>query len=317
MVYSNGVYHDLFCLAMKAFSISFFIVFLQFLGLSQTRGGFVQKLGLLKWEWFSPINEEVGVLGLHQTKDNGWIYVSATHQIISPEETANHIKVVRRDSSFNLVWERIISPLGPSINRIGGLAPTPDGNWVASGTWAYKTGPGQDDITFYNCLCKLNDQGDTLWGVRLKAPLGYEGVSYPGGFTVLPSGSVVWDLRYDRYEPLPAQSFGWLIKVDNDGCVDTLCQMSSLIPEPFNGALEDEHLRVYPNPASNEVIFEGQNWVCPTLLKVFDLSGNLVWQSMLRNKLTWQTENVPSGLYLYTLSSEGHETLTGKVLVVH
>ena len=275
----------------------------------------IDSMGVMKWEWFSPLNAEVGAMGLQQTKDNGWIYLTATHEIVSPDETGNHIKAVRRDSSFNLIWEKVLSPLGPAVNRIGDLVPTPDGNWVASGTWAYKTGPGQDDITFYNCLIKMNDQGDTLWTVRLKSPLGYDGISYPGGLTVMPSGSVVWALRYDRYEPSPAQSFGWLIKVDNDGCVDTLCQTSGLLPELPDG--EAAQLRVYPNPASTQVTFDLPELSNPALLSVFDVRGNLLWVKDFRSTTVWNTEEVSAGLYFYTLTSDGFEIQSGKVVVMH
>jgi hypothetical protein len=150
----------------------------------------IDSMGLIKWEWMSVDKAEVGVMGLQKTEDNGYIYLTGTLEIISEEESGTYFKVVRRDSALNLVWERTISDLGPTINRFGDLVPTPDGNWVASGTWVYRTGPGQDDVIFYNSLYKLNDQGDTLWSVRLKAPPGFEGTAYPGGMTVLPSGIV-------------------------------------------------------------------------------------------------------------------------------
>ena len=274
----------------------------------------IDSMGLLKWEWFGPTNKEIAVVGLQQTTNRDWIYASYTYKVVSPGEWESQCKVVRRDSNFNLIWERILSPIGSYANRLGDFAPTPDGNWIASGTWAYKTGPSQDDIAFYNCLYKLNDQGDTLWGVQLKAPPGYDGVSSPGGFTVLPSGSVVWALRYDRYEPQPALSFGWLIKVDNDGCVDTLCQTSWLMPEP--PVPKEMRLRVYPNPASTEVTFEIPQLSGPALLKVFDLSGKLVWSGESRSSVIWQTKGYPVGLYYYSLSCEGKESWSGKVSII-
>ena len=275
----------------------------------------VDKLGLIKWEWESPLNQEGGVVGLHQTEDKGWIYMTSTHQILNPETTANHIKVVRRDSSFNLVWERILSPLGPPTNRKSGFGPTPDGNWVAVGTWAYKTGPGEYDREFYNCVYKLNNQGDTLWGVRLKAPLGYEGIAYPGGITVLPSGSVVWALRYDRYEPLPGLSHGWLIKVDNEGCVDTLCALSDVntLPE-----INKEAFQVFPNPAQQAVNFVlDTSFPSPVQIKVWDISGNLVWTQEFLSKTIWNVADVPTGFYFYTLSGGFENLRSGKITVMH
>jgi hypothetical protein len=270
----------------------------------------IDSMGLIKWEWTGPVNDEVGVLGLQKTGDNGWVYLTSTTEIISQDEVGTYMKVVRRDSALNLVWERTISDLGPTINRFGDLVSTPDGNWVASGTWVYRTGPGQDDVIFYNSLYKLNDQGDTLWSVRLKAPPGFEGTAYPGGMTVLPSGSVVWALRFDRFSPGPPQSFGWLIKVDNDGCVDTLCQLSSLAPEPSSVSL-----LVYPNPAQASVTFEWPDQSSPAQLSIFDVTGRLVWTQVFWQSAIWNTGDAPSGMYYFSISGEMLPGNTGKILL--
>jgi hypothetical protein len=271
----------------------------------------IDSMGLIKWEWMSVDKAEVGVMGLQKTEDNGYIYLTGTLEIISEEESGTYFKVVRRDSALNLVWERTISDLGPTINRFGDLVPTPDGNWVASGTWVYRTGPGQDDVIFYNSLYKLNDQGDTLWSVRLKAPPGFEGTAYPGGMTVLPSGSVVWALRFDRFSPGPPQSFGWLIKVDNDGCVDTLCQLSSLAPEPSSVSL-----LVYPNPAQTSVTFEWPDQSSPAQLSVFDVTGRLIWTQEFQQRAVWEAADAPGGIYFYTVSIERTLLNTGKISII-
>lgn len=271
----------------------------------------VDSMGLTKWEWVGPINDEVGVVGLQKTGDNGWIYLSSTTEVISQDEVGTHMKVIRRDSTLNLLWERTISDLGPTINRFGDLVHTPDGNWVASGTWIYRTGPGQDDVIFYSSLYKLNDQGDTLWSVRLKGPPGFEGTAYPGGMTVLPSGSVVWALRFDRFSPGPPQSFGWLIKVDNDGCVDTLCQLSTTAPEPLATPL-----MVYPNPAQTSVTFEWPDQSSPAQISIFDMTGSMVWTQPFHQKTVWEVADMPGGVYFYTVSSEGALLTTGKISLI-
>ncbi|MBL7809023.1 MAG: T9SS type A sorting domain-containing protein, partial [Saprospiraceae bacterium] len=151
---------------------------------------------------------------------------------------------------------------------------------------------------------------DTLWSVRLKAPPGFEGTAYPGGMTVLPSGSVVWALRFDRFSPGPPQSFGWLIKVDNDGCVDTLCQLSSIAPEPLATPL-----RVYPNPAQTSVTFEWPDQSAPAQLKIFDMTGHVVWTQTFYQKTVWEAADTPGGVYLYSIVGEMLPTMAGKILL--
>jgi hypothetical protein len=270
----------------------------------------IDSFGLKKWEWMGNPNEELAVIGLHQTPDKGWIYGSYNYEVLSADEWGLNPKVVRRDSNFNLIWEKQLSAEGTYINRINDLVPTKDGNWVAAGLWAYRFGPGQDDVVLYNNLYKLNDQGDTLWSVRLKAPPGFEGTAYPGGMTVLPSGSVVWALRFDRFSPGPPQSFGWLIKVDNDGCVDTLCQLSSLAPEPSSVSL-----LVYPNPAQASVTFEWPDQSSPAQLSIFDVTGRLVWTQVFWQSAIWNTGDAPSGMYYFSISGEMLPGNTGKILL--
>jgi hypothetical protein len=129
--------------------------------------------------------------------------------------------------------------------------------------------------------------------------------------TVLPSGSVVWALRFDRFSPGPPQSFGWLIKVDNDGCVDTLCQLSSLAPEPSSVSL-----LVYPNPAQTSVTFEWPDQSSPAQLSVFDVTGRLIWTQEFQQRAVWEAADAPGGIYFYTVSIERTLLNTGKISII-
>jgi len=75
-------------------------------------------------------------------------------------------------------------------------------------------------------------------------------------------------------------------------------------------------LRVYPNPASNEVTFDFPSLTSPALLKVFDLSGKVLWSLITQSKAVWQTRDTPSGLYFYTLVCEGQPVFSGKISIV-
>ena len=76
-------------------------------------------------------------------------------------------------------------------------------------------------------------------------------------------------------------------------------------------------LRVYPNPAHNEVTFDLPDLAIPALIKTFDYSGNLLWMREFRSRAVWQTENLPAGLYFYSLTCEGEKLQTGKVSIIH
>jgi hypothetical protein len=265
------------------------------------------KLGLVKWDWLGPLNEEASVHGLHQTPDKGWIYLTQTYEpnpIPDPVETwVAHIKVVRRDSAFNLLWERTLSPTASYWNSVGDLEATPDGNWVATGWWLSET--------YKTCFYKISDQGDSLWCTCLTPPDNTEGVVEPGGVVVLPSGSAVCVARYDKYVPSPAKTYGWLIKVDNDGCVDTLCELSAVF-----SPLAQSSVKVYPNPAVSyvKILFDSY-FPRQTTWTVFDAFGRSVRNGNIGlevNSLEIDLAGLPNGLYFWEVRAPNGQSWSGK-----
>lgn len=282
------------------------------------------KKGLVKWEWLGPLNEEASIHGLHQTSDKGWIYLTQTYElnpIPDPVETwVAHIKVVRRDSAFNLLWERVLSPVRSYWNKEGDLEATPDGNWVATGWWRLDSTQANGNSVFKACIYKLSDQGDSLWCTCLNPEEAINGPVEPGGIMVLPSGSTVWACRYDQYVPGPGHTYGWLVKVDNDGCVDTLCALPSGVfsPPPQVG---ERQVNVYPNPATEKVFFD---FTVPEKcrgcsIRVSDLSGKVVWSGALgaaQRQVVWAPGDAPAGLYFYSVTLHGQNVASGKILVL-
>jgi len=79
----------------------------------------------------------------------------------------------------------------------------------------------------------------------------------------------------------------------------------------------DIGLHVYPNPASNEVTFDLVSPTASAHLKIFDLSGNLLWTNEFQGRTVWQTTTLPTGPYFYTLAREGEKPQSGKVSIIH
>ncbi|MCC7506496.1 MAG: T9SS type A sorting domain-containing protein [Saprospiraceae bacterium] len=282
---------------------------------SRSRIFAVDSTGSIKWDWLGPLNEEGLVCGLHRTADGGWIYLSTTNEPNpdpDPSEThLGHVKVVRRDSAFNLLWERVLSAHKSYYNQPNDLVATPDGNWVASGFWFA-------DTLHQPCFYKLSDQGDSLWCKCFLPPDGSMGNSSLGGMTVLPSGSVVLALRYDRYGPGPSQTLGWLVKIDNSGCMDTLCQLSRLFSPPPPAPVD---VRVWPNPASQEVFFDCAS--CQQnragAIVVYTPAGQLIWQGTLAGAnppAVWPASQTAPGLYFYQVIFEGQPLASGKISIL-
>lgn len=74
-------------------------------------------------------------------------------------------------------------------------------------------------------------------------------------------------------------------------------------------------VKLYPNPASDYIVFELPN-IDQGILKVTDLAGRLLFQKNIENtnSITIPTENYPSGLYIYSIDNNSTST-SGKFLV--
>lgn len=273
----------------------------------------IDSLGNIKWDWYGPVDQEGAVYGLHKTADGGWIYLTPTNEpnpIPDPVETyVSHIKVVRRDSAFNLLWERTLSPVSSYWNSAGDLEATPDGNWVATGWWL--------SDTYKTCFYKISDQGDSLWCTCLTPPDNTEGVVEPGGIIVLPSGSTICTARYDKYVPGPAKTYGWLIKVDNDGCVDTLCELSAVLSPP--PALSQKVL-AYPNPATSKIVIASDlPFKRQTGWYFFDVFGRVLRSGIV----DFETKNIEidlgglaEGLYFWQVTTPDGLKANGRFLKI-
>jgi hypothetical protein len=62
--------------------------------------------------------------------------------------------------------------------------------------------------------------------------------------------------------------------------------------------LEQWGVKIYPNPAQEQVIIEAQQEISGKLLTVFNLQGQLITQQILQQKTTLNTNSWPNGTYL-------------------
>jgi len=87
------------------------------------------------------------------------------------------------------------------------------------------------------------------------------------------------------------------------------------IPVGINALSGNNEVLVYPNPFSNSLIIHG-NWKQSNLrqIKVFDISGKQVLAQELHGKTTrLNTENLPQGIYLYTITDNNNPIKSGKI----
>lgn len=80
---------------------------------------------------------------------------------------------------------------------------------------------------------------------------------------------------------------------------------------------QNERIRIYPNPANNEIKIEGLNEIAITQIKVIDFSGNeILISKVTSNHAVLNTQDFKEGLYIIYIMTEG-ETFIEKVVVTH
>ena len=283
----------------------------------------IDSLGAPKWEWQSAPCEGNIVRGLHRTDDDGWVYATRDFQAFNAANWGAAPKFVKRDSLFNLLWERRVADSYWDSNEMLSLAPTPDGNWVGAGRWVMPEPynsmlPG--DFFTPGCLYKINEQGDSLWS-RCDTVSGLEHRTLfhrYGGIVVLPSGSIIGAGGFkEEIIGVGDKSWAWVTKVDGQGCLQAPCGPVSAQEELPS---EAGRCRVYPNPAREEVNFERPRKYAgaAALIMVSDATGQSVWQHQLGSqdlKAAWQAQNQPAGVYFYRIVYADGATYGGKVIL--
>jgi hypothetical protein len=224
----------------------------------------VDSLGNVKDEWESPENMENGVATrMLKTQDGNWLYTTAEF-IPMPgqiDDFGMRPKIVCRDSNFNLVWERYFSNNPVSFNYSIDLQSTRDGNYIVTGRSAFEAFVGGSFVY------KFAPNGEPIWRYLNHCEPLEDCDQVLGGITELPGGSVVAAGYVENFAE--GKAYGLLIKLDKNGCIDTLCSSTT-------GTYEVEavsKIKVYPNPTSDMLNISNP---IGERIEIFDISGKLV-----------------------------------------
>jgi hypothetical protein len=86
-------------------------------------------------------------------------------------------------------------------------------------------------------------------------------------------------------------------------------QNPTLIPK-----IPENHISVYPNPASGYVIFDGMNVSESATVELFNIEGKKVLEQKLPENREISVGSLPKGLYLYRLKDNG-KSFAGKITI--
>ncbi len=270
----------------------------------------IDSLGEVKWEWQSEPCEGNRVKGLHRTADGGWIYATRNFEVFNQSNWGAAPTFVKRDSQFNLLWERQVAESYWDANEMTDLRPTPDGNWVGAGTWVMPEPFNPlltNDYYFYTpgCLYKVTEQGDSLWMRCDTVPM--ENHTYYhryGGVAVLPSGSIVAAGGFkEEILGVGNKAWAWVTKVDRNGCMEGPCPITS-VGEANAAEAEKALCRIFPNPTKDVLQIKTKNRA--ELIKLMNMDGQILatWKAPPPIKMI-DVSHLAAGIYFVEIRFDG------------
>ncbi|MCW5924260.1 MAG: T9SS type A sorting domain-containing protein [Saprospiraceae bacterium] len=255
--------------------------------------------------WASDIEPEIGYVRKIIPTNDGGIILFGLHKADFVSGTALFQPTLSKlDSNFQIEWVSHFGPIRSLVSYITlwDFAPTADGHYIGAGETLVKD--GDDPTRRVGWLYKFSAGGDSLWERKVNAPflpLYYTNSGFFGGVGVLSSGSIVAGGTTNEGNT----DYCWLVKVTNDGCLDTLwCQTVVAAPEVPGDMME---VRVYPNPTKDILNIGYPVSGTPRLLQVFDFHGRLVLAIDLpaqSSQMSISTSQLSEGLYFVKLCGE-------------
>jgi hypothetical protein len=268
----------------------------------------IDSLGNEKWGWESgPSLEEIWLRGLHINTDGNWIYSTVRGEFEFDGFMKRQPRVIMRDSNFDTVKAVDLDDMDGNSNYFLDMVQMSDGGWLGVGTNIEKVeNPVLAQDHGYAWMCRMDATGDTLWG---RKDLVFPDTLFATGQFLhsaveLPSGSII-AAGYYASTPDP-KDWGVLIKVDKNGCVDTInCSPITSTIAPF--APTKGEIKVYPNPAGSVVHFDSPESVTWDWIEVFDISGQMMKKELDTSQV--DIKELPAGVYFVRLwQSDGYVT---------
>ncbi|MCB9312542.1 MAG: T9SS type A sorting domain-containing protein [Lewinellaceae bacterium] len=282
----------------------------------------IDSLGVEKWSWESAQSlEEIRVTGLHQTIEGGWIYLTTRVEYEIDGFFKQQPRLILRDSNFDLVKSLDLDDMDGQTNLPYNMIRLSDGGYLGVGVnRELVENPGISSVHQYAWMVKVNEEGDTLWQRRY--------LTFPDtipNFTIqllhsaveLPSGSMICAGYFDGSSNHP-KDWGILIKVDANGCVDTLgC---GLISDLFQVDKPEYEVLVYPNPSDGDVTFQWLGGIPNegVVIRIWNLNGQLQEELPFPTgspNVLWNTRNTHAGVYYYQIIGSGSDHMVGVIIL--
>ena len=297
----------------------------------------VDSSGVLLWEYLSPASEyRLGATAMAPGPDGSLIVASGRGE--RREVTAGHYilqwgsaLIYRLNAEREIEWEIEYSGLRPSypfFNNFSKIIKTADeSGYVAVGNYIETYPNSTADV--HGWLVKVSADGDSLWRRKLRyfppryevpPPLNTHYEHFIYDLKEAPGGGFVLAGLADHFGAGWQGQQGWLLKVDEHGCLVPGCE---LVSTREAGAPPAPALHLYPNPAAealyvllkDERIAQRQG----AQLRLLDLQGRPLraWPAGTFDETTsvLPLQGLPAGVYVLQYLADGQVLGAERVVV--
>ena len=212
------------------------------------------------------------------------------------------------------LWSKKMGQIGLELG-ISSIIESKQGNIVVDGQVAYNTANG---VTANGIVWVVNQNGDSLFTREFYYQQGCQnyfrdmiqasdgGYCFAGFFIPL----------YANSQCVGTQDI-WLLKVDSNFCESAIPCTSNV---GITNYTKDEGVKVYPNPANNELYFVFNIEEAKTItVDLFDINGRLLLSKTYDNAKEphrLDIENIANGLYFYKIATGQKLIKTNKVVII-
>lgn len=254
----------------------------------------VDTSGAIIWQWIGDYNDEKTKGGgpFHRHENGNWAIVSEDlieMDFSTYKEVWSAPTFTLLDSNFNLILKDTLTDFAFYENNILDMEYDPvRQEYILVGDRYFE----YDDVESEIWVIKMNSIGEILWEITDTLSYHKSEIHYTAGVEVSNTGSIYVAGYYGSQIP-EYHTDGWIMKVTPDGCVDTLCNITSIASDiktkiaPFS---------IYPNPAK-DILYIRNNDFRELDVQLFNLQGELLFQSLLTGELNSIKLKFPPGMY--------------------
>lgn len=286
---------------------------------SRTSLSLINLDGEVQQTWNSQPEPEIGYLRSFQVEEDGIIlYGQYVAELVGETKLLQStLSKISRDFS-EIYWIKHFGPIQTAVSftQLFKIEPTLDGHYIGAGSIVFEPAPNEEKIR-YGWLYKFSSNGDLIWELRVPPPEHLQEEDralscYFHGVGILPDSSIVaggtiWDLQTN-------EQFPWLVKVSNDGCLDSL-NCATIVTKQEEIPIYQTSLSVYPNPGRDCFFIE----TVGTLRKIWlvDALGKVCLEvqpsrRQYRMELPAYLEN---GVYFVVVENDKGQVFRKKVVV--